>query len=86
MSALVGLVSIHSVTAQNPSSSIVPDTLDWKRYYPLSIGNEWQYDDAESGPHTKVLLVAKIEANGLCDGCTDNVKGGPVWVAGEGRR
>ena len=38
------------------------DTLDWRRYYPLAVGNVWEYHDAEAqGAHTRVTLVAASE-------------------------
>lgn len=30
-----------------PASAQAPDTLDWHRYYPLAVGNVWEYQDAE---------------------------------------
>lgn len=30
-------------TASAQDGAVVPDTLDWKRYYPLGIGNTWEY-------------------------------------------
>lgn len=32
------------VWAQDP----IPDTLDWRRYFPLEVGNEWQYEEREA--------------------------------------
>ena len=32
------------------------DSLDWRRYAPLEIGNEWQYIDAESGPISRMII------------------------------
>lgn len=29
------------------ASAQAPDTLDWHRYYPLAVGNVWEYHDAE---------------------------------------
>lgn len=34
----------------------VNDSLDWHRYFPLEVGNEWQYRDAESGPASRFVL------------------------------
>ena len=35
------------------------DTLDWKRYYPLAVGNVWEYHGAEAQESfTRVALVA----------------------------
>ncbi len=30
-------------SAWGQPTSVVPDTLDWKRYYPLAVGNMWEY-------------------------------------------
>lgn len=35
---------------------VVEDSLDWRRYFPLEIGNEWQYQDAESGPTSRFVI------------------------------
>lgn len=35
----------------------VSDTLDWRRYFPLEIGNEWHYRDAEAFPVTRLAIV-----------------------------
>ena len=29
------------------AQSTPPDTLDWHRYYPLEVGNIWEYEEAE---------------------------------------
>ncbi|MEM6648219.1 MAG: hypothetical protein AAF730_18405 [Bacteroidota bacterium] len=40
--ALCTVLLACSASAQD-TSPIVADTLDWKRYYPLEIGNTWTY-------------------------------------------
>lgn len=42
--------------AQSEPDSIVADTLDWHRYYPLEVGNVWEYEVSEGAP----LLVHSI--------------------------
>ena len=41
------------------------DSLDWSRYYPLAVGNVWEYHDAEArGDLTRVTLMADTVAGG----------------------
>ena len=41
------------------------DTLDWRRYYPLAVGNVWEYHGAEArGSLTRVALLADTVAGG----------------------
>ena len=35
---------------------VINDSLDWHRYFPLEVGNEWQYIDAESGPASRFII------------------------------
>jgi len=35
---VLGLLWTSLVQAQS-----IPDTLDWRRYFPLQVGNEWHY-------------------------------------------
>lgn len=42
---LATLAAACPVHAQTPPP---PDTLDWHRYYPLAVGNAWEYSDAEN--------------------------------------
>jgi hypothetical protein len=38
--------------------AVVPDTLDWRRYFPLAVGNAWEYGVSEGGPpfwHVEVI-------------------------------
>jgi hypothetical protein len=47
LQAAEGRPGAHGITAP---THISPDTLDWKRYFPLEIGNVWEYREVESGP------------------------------------
>ncbi len=37
------LIGATPLRAQEP----VPDTTDWRTYFPLEVGNEWQYRSLE---------------------------------------
>ena len=47
--SLLGLAVLVLWSAGNIASgqSPPPDTLDWHRYYPLDVGNIWEYNEAE---------------------------------------
>ena len=45
------------------SAQTLPDTLDWHRYIPLWIGNEWHYRDAEAYPVTRLALIGDTLIN-----------------------
>ena len=48
-----------------PASAQAPDTLDWRRYYPLAVGNVWEYHDAEAwGVRFRHTLVADTVVGG----------------------
>lgn len=48
------------------ASAQSPETLDWHRYYPLAVGNVWEYHDAENtGPHVRMTLVSDTTANDI---------------------
>lgn len=41
------------------------DTLDWRRYYPLEVGNTWEYTGIDGAPHLEIrTLVGDTLANG----------------------
>lgn len=44
-------------------AQVVDDSLDWHRYFPLEIGNEWQYYDAESGPVSRFVISRDTVVN-----------------------
>ncbi len=41
----------------------VPDTLDWRRYFPLEVGNEWQYELREAFNQLGGFLSFRILAD-----------------------
>ena len=43
-------------TPNSSFSQAVRDSLDWHRYAPLAVGNEWHYIDAESGPASRFVI------------------------------
>ncbi|WP_457653153.1 T9SS type A sorting domain-containing protein [Rhodocaloribacter sp.] len=47
--------------AAGQDSAVVPDTLDWHRYYPLEIGNTWEYGGLDA--HVR-MIVGDTLANG----------------------
>lgn len=58
VAAFVGLALGGPALAQAPQ-----DTLDWQRYYPLAVGNAWEYHDAEiHGDLTRHVLVSDTTA------------------------
>lgn len=57
----------HSVA----QDSIVPDTLDWRGYYPLEIGNVWEWEIAD-GLYGNLLVRQHIES--------DTLVGNQSWV------
>ena len=46
----VWLVPISATSAQTQTEEPT-DTLQWQRYYPLAVGNVWEYHDAEASDH-----------------------------------
>lgn len=46
------------VLGQAQPAPVTPDTLDWKRYYPLDVGNVWEYRVAEGEPLLRREIVA----------------------------
>ncbi len=58
--ALVALLVPASALAQTPQ-----DTLDWHRYYPLAVGNLWEYHEETSHfENTRYHLVADTTVGG----------------------
>ncbi|MEO0558340.1 MAG: hypothetical protein AAF170_09170 [Bacteroidota bacterium] len=54
------VLGLATVTSAQPA-----DTLDWKRYYPLEVGNVWEYHGAEAQDQiTRYTLVADTIADG----------------------
>ena len=48
-------------SAHGQGTAVVPDTLDWRRYYPLEVGNTWEYGKLVSYIST---IVGDTLANG----------------------
>ena len=49
------------------ADEVCPDTTDWHRYFPLGIGNQWQYRDAffeEPVAHWSWRIVGETEVDG----------------------
>lgn len=46
-----------SIAEGQVDAQVVTDTLDWHRYVPLEVGNEWHYRDAEAFPVTRLAIV-----------------------------
>lgn len=60
--ALGAIITAGSLLLCTPrvGSSQVTDTLDWKRYFPLTVGNEWQYTNTrEVGARFERWVVVK---------------------------
>lgn len=52
--------------AQTDSSDVIKDTLDWRGYYPLEVGNTWEY--ATSGSNDSEYERREITGDTLLDG------------------
>ena len=46
------------------ASAQAPDTLDWHRYYPLAVGNVWEYHNAELGGDFRHTIIADTVVGG----------------------
>ncbi len=58
--ALVALGFLASAAVAQPA-----DTLDWKRYYPLAVGNLWEYHEAEiRADQSRFTLVSDTVVGG----------------------
>jgi hypothetical protein len=66
-SCLPGLILICSLVAPDVSgqshgehTSILADSLDWHRYFPLAVGNAWEYETSPgpAGGYYRVTIVA----------------------------
>jgi hypothetical protein len=56
---------VQAAAGQNPPDSVVVDTLDWRRYYPLEIGNTWEYTGIDGAPNQLIrTIVGDTVANG----------------------
>ena len=45
-------------------SQIIPDTLDWRRYFPLAEGNVWEYQVSEGEPLLRREIIGDTVAFG----------------------
>lgn len=63
MAAIALLVGAHLATAQ---VTPLADTLDWRSYYPLQVGNVWEYQHMEEPPtdFSRESVVGDTLANG----------------------
>lgn len=60
MRLLLLLALVAPVAAAQPA-----DTLDWRRYYPLAVGNVWEYHDAEGfGSQFRYTIVSDTVVGG----------------------
>lgn len=57
---ILAVILATPATAQN----VVPDTLDWRGYYPLGVGNVWEYNGVESPSLTHRSIVGDTLADG----------------------
>lgn len=56
-STLLLALLTSSAWAQNQSAIPIPDTLDWHRYFPLTIGNIWEYQVSEGEPLRRHQII-----------------------------
>ena len=61
---ILSLCLIRPVAGQGLPDGVVADTLDWRRYYPLEIGNTWEYAGSETPPLLIRTIVGDTVANG----------------------
>jgi hypothetical protein len=64
-----------SGTAWGQNTGVVPDTLDWKLYYPLQVGNTWEYGGLDAYTRT-------IVGDTLVDGRTYFIQRDSVYAVG----
>ncbi|MEZ4698359.1 MAG: T9SS type A sorting domain-containing protein [Rhodothermales bacterium] len=55
----------HVTTATASGQDLEPDTLDWRSYFPLAVGNQWQYTYNDG--LNDVVRVEKITSTVLID-------------------
>jgi Secretion system C-terminal sorting domain len=61
---ILSLCLIRPAAGQDVPDGVVADTLDWRRYYPLEIGNTWEYEGSETPPLLVRTIVGDTVANG----------------------
>lgn len=42
----------------------VPDTLDWRRYFPMEVGNQWQYVGGDGASYWRERIIGDTLING----------------------
>src|SRR5690554_1637829 len=55
--SLLVLTIVPAAFAQTEPRTVVPDTLDWQRYFPLQEGNVWEYRESEGFPLVRREIV-----------------------------
>ncbi|MDZ4701662.1 MAG: T9SS type A sorting domain-containing protein [Rhodothermales bacterium] len=62
---ILSLCLIRPAAGQGLPDGVVADTLDWRRYYPLEIGNTWEYTGIDGAPNQLIrTIVGDTVANG----------------------
>lgn len=60
---LAALLSLSTVAVAQ-DVSVVTDTVNWHRYFPLAVGNTWEYIDGEAFPETRLELLSDTTVGG----------------------
>lgn len=75
---VVILALASPANSQSQDATAVADTLDWHRYYPLAVGNVWEFRVAEGEP----LLIHDIISDSLANDRTYYVMQRTSWDSG----
>jgi hypothetical protein len=59
------ILLITATVCPGARAQTTTDTLDWHRYFPLEIGNEWHYRDAEGFPVTRFAITGDTLVDGM---------------------
>ena len=62
---MLSLCLVRPAAGQDVPEGVVADTLDWRRYYPLEIGNTWEYSGIGGAAH---LLIRSIVGDTMANG------------------
>lgn len=58
------IISCFTIRCYAQDGEVTLDSLDWKMYFPLEVGNSWEYQDGDGLPLTRLSVTSLTEANG----------------------
>ncbi len=61
---LIALIVISNDPRVSNAQDVIPDTLDWRRYFPLAVGSIWEYEEGEGPPLIHIEVVGDTVASG----------------------